>query len=423
VARAQTRSSSPTAPAPFESYAPPPAVEPSAAPPAAALPSAALPAVLPPTPALCPSGPLQIFFDALTDVVHGKRQSNVRVLWLGDSHTNADFLSGAVRARLAERFGDSGPGFVRIGTSFTRREGVKLVRIGSWNVDPDPPSRRTQQGDGVFGLGGTRAEPNVGATYSLQVNVKGEAAQRSASFDISYVLPPHAAFKVDLGTVHQLVEGRSGSDVTSGGISHLTLGAPLGTELVLSGVRGAPQLFGASIERNGAPGVVLETSGIDGARLETALAWNEPAFVDEVARRAPELLVIAYGTNEAFDGLRVEKYAAQLGALVSRVRRGAPAASCLVLGPTDAPLGEGSVPRVAEVTAVLQHASAPLGCSFVSLQQLMGGVGSFARGMRARERLAQSDKLHLTPKGYRELGAALASLLLDAYSGGRVDLP
>ena len=94
-----------------------------------------------------------------------------------------------------------------------------------------------------------------------------------------------------------------------------------------------------------------------------------------------------------------------------------------MLGPTDAPLGDGSVPRVAEVSAVLQQAAAPLGCSYVSLQQLMGGAGSFAKGMQAKERLAQPDKLHLTPKGYQELGAALAQQLLDAYSAGRFDLP
>ncbi|HXK18378.1 MAG TPA: GDSL-type esterase/lipase family protein, partial [Polyangiaceae bacterium] len=150
---------------------------------------------------------------------------------------------------------------------------------------------------------------------------------------------------------------------------------------------------------------------------------NEAAFVDEVARRAPELLVIAYGTNEAFDALRVDKYAAQLAELVTRLRRGAPQASCLVLGPTDAPLGDGSVPRVAEISAVLQKAAPAQGCSFVSLQRLMGGEGSFAAGMRAKERLAQPDRLHLTPKGYQELGGALAKLLLDAYSAGRGDLP
>jgi lysophospholipase L1-like esterase len=52
----------------------------------------------------------------------------------------------------------------------------------------------------------------------------------------------------------------------------------------------------------------------------------------------------------------------------------------------------------------------------------MGGEGSFARAMKAKERLAQLDRLHLTPKGYRELGAALLQQLLGAYSAGRADL-
>jgi len=54
---------------------------------------------------------------------------------------------------------------------------------------------------------------------------------------------------------------------------------------------------------------------------------------------------------------------------------------------------------------------------------LMGGEGSFARGMKAKERLAQPDRLHLTPRGYQELGQGIAKLLLDAYSAGRADLP
>jgi hypothetical protein len=52
----------------------------------------------------------------------------------------------------------------------------------------------------------------------------------------------------------------------------------------------------------------------------------------------------------------------------------------------------------------------------------MGGEGSFARGMKAKERLCQLDRLHLTPRGYQELGRALGKRLLDAYSGGRADL-
>ena len=368
-------------------------------------------------------GPLAGFFQALGELQRCQRQSHVRVLWLGDSHTNADFLSGTVRSALREAFGDGGPGFVRIGTKPYRHDGMKLGREGAWNIDPDPPARRSLQDDGVFGLSGTRAVPQADASWSAQVVSRDAPTDEPARFELSYNLPLGSSFSLELGPRKLRVDLKTAADVAASGVAHLTLTAPLKSQLRLTPERGAPRLFGVIIERTAKPGVVLDTLGIDGARLETPLAWNEAAFVDEVARRSPELFVVAFGTNEAFDALKVDKYANHLRDLVGRLRSGAPHASCLVLGPTDAPVGDGSLPRVAEVSAVLQRAAAPLGCSFVSLQQLMGGEGSFAKGMRAKERLAQHDKLHLTPKGYQELGAALSKLLLDAYSAGRVDLP
>jgi len=379
-----------------------------------------------PVPAVLPArGPLQHFFDALGQLEKGTRQSHVRVLWLGDSHTNADFLTGAVRSVLAEKLGDGGPGFVRVGTKPYRHDGVKLGREGAWNVDPDPPARRSVQDDGVFGLSGTRAVPGVAANFSLRVVARDEAVDPPARFELSYSLPPQASFVLELAGQKQRVDAKTPADVAASGIAHLSLTAPLKSQLLLAPERGAPRFYGVIVERSGPPGVVLDTLGIDGARLETPLAWNEAAFADEVRRRAPELFVVAFGTNEAFDAVKVERYATHLAHLVQRLRRGAPQASCLVLGPTDAPLGEGSVPRVAEVSAVLQKSASELGCSFVSLQRLMGGEGSFARGMRAKERLAQPDRLHLTQKGYQEVGRALGKLLLDAQSAGAAgaDLP
>ena len=378
-------------------------------------------AKLPEAPALV-AGPLAHFFRALTELRQQKRQGHVRVFWLGDSHTNADFLSGAVRSALRDSFGDGGPGFVRIGAKPYRHDGLKLSREGSWNIDPDPPARRSLQDDGVFGLAGTRAVPGAAASFSAQVTTR-DGASEPASFELSYSLPKNASFTLELAGKKQRIDAKTPADVAASGIAHLTLTAPLKSSLSLSPLGGTPRLFGLIVERAGAPGVVVDTAGIDGARLETPLAWNEPAFVAEVARRAPELFVVAFGTNEAFDALKVERYGPQLTELVQRLRKGAPQASCLVLGPTDAPLGDGSVPRVAEVAKVLKKAATELRCSFVSLQQLMGGEGSFAKGMRAKERLAQPDKLHLTPRGYQELGAALAKELLDAYSAGRADLP
>lgn len=374
-----------------------------------------------PAVAKCAVGPLSAFFEDLRQLQDKKRQQHVRVLWLGDSHTAADYLSGAVRSALGDRFGDGGAGFVRIGTRPYRHDGLKVVRDGAWNVDPDPPARRAPQDDGNFGFAGTRAVPGAGASFSVELSARSAPAG-DARFELSYALPPGASFDVQLGQQRLTVSSKTPAELSPSGISHLSLTAPLASHLTLLPRTGAPRLFGLVIERAAAPGLVLDTAGIDGARLETPLAWNEAAFTAEVARRAPSLFVIAYGTNEAFDRLRVDKYGGQLAQLVRRLRAAAPGASCLVLGPTDAPLGTGSVPRVAEVAQALAQAAAPLGCAFVSLQRLMGGEGSFALGMAAKPRLAQPDRLHLTPQGYQALGGALAKLLLEAYSAGLADV-
>ena len=402
---------------------PPPALASASVP--AAPPPSALPRIEEVPGRVAARGALSTFFDRLRELAAGTRSEHVRLLWLGDSHTAADFLSGSVRAGLQARFGDAGPGFVRVGTRSYRHDGLKIVRDGNWNVDPDPPARRALQDDGVFGFAGTRAVPAPGASFSVEISPRPSRPDEAASFEFSYTLPAGSSFDVELGDKRSRVTAQSSSDVAASGISHLTLTAPLRSHLLLAPRSGTPRLFGLVIERTAQVGVVLDTAGIDGARLETPLSWNETAFAAEVARRSPQLFVIAYGTNEAFDGLKVDRYAGHLEKLVQRLRAGAAQASCLVLGPTDAPLGEGSVPRVAEVSQVLERASASLGCGYLSLQRLMGGEGSFAKGMRApaKERLAQPDKLHLTPKGYQELGRTLGKLLLDAYSAGRVDLP
>lgn len=381
------------------------------------------PAAPEPVPAAATSaaGPLRAFFDALRQLESGARTQHVRVLWLGDSHTAADFLTGSVRAALQARFGDGGPGFVRIGTRHYRHSAVKVKRDGKWNVDPDPPARRSRQDDGIFGWAGTRAVPGARASFSVELSPR-PSGDETGSFELSYSLPPGSSFDLELGGKRTRVGAQSAS-ASAAGVSYLTLAAPLRSQLVVTPGAGAPRLLGVVIERSAQSGVVLDTAGIDGARIETPLSWDEAAFVAGVARRSPELFVVAYGTNEAFDALAVERYDEQLRRLIGRLRSGAPHASCLVLGPTDAARGDGSVPRILEITRVLRRAAAALGCSFVSLQELMGGEGSFLRGMQAKERLAQLDRLHLTPKGYTELGQALAQQLLDAYSSGWGDLP
>ena len=57
---------------------------------------------------------LGYFFAALADLDAGAADSIVRVMHWGDSTIAADGITGQVRRRLQERFGDGGPGFLAI---------------------------------------------------------------------------------------------------------------------------------------------------------------------------------------------------------------------------------------------------------------------------------------------------------------------
>src|SRR5690606_5417564 len=118
---------------------------------------------------------------------------------------------------------------------------------------------------------------------------------------------------------------------------------------------GPVRIFGVAAERN-EPGVVVDTPGINGARARYHLLWDQEIFAEHVRRRDPDLVVLAYGTNESGDTDEpIERYEDDLRRVLTNMREMAPRASCLLVGPSDRPLRDrktGTVeprPRVTEV--------------------------------------------------------------------------
>ena len=353
------------------------------------------------------------FYAALAELSKGQRKDHVRVLWLGDSHTAADYLTHAVRRELQRRFGAGGPGFVRVGLGSYRHAGLKVSRDGPWSIEPVPPPRRSRQDDGVFGLGGLRAVGDASAHARLELT--GEGREGAARFEVLYTAPPPGKLELKLGEQRKLATG----DPSPPAIDRFTLDGDAKLPLDLTVLGGTVRVFGVIVESD-KPGVVLDTAGIDGARVATALAWDRQAFADEVAARKPDLAVIAYGTNEAFDAGNVDRYAGELGELVDRLRLGRPGLDCVILGPPDAgaPTG-GSPPRLAEIERVQRESAKKLGCGYYSLRAFMGGAGSYWQWVRENPPLARPDRLHYSPKGYEKLGEGFAAALLAAYDRPR----
>lgn len=399
------------------------APSPSAAPAASPAP-APFSGELPPNPVAtaAPTAPealrLPRFYAGLRGLEQKTHHEHVRILWLGDSHTNADYLTGAVRRRLAQRFGSGGPGFVRLGTNPYRHGGARVTRVGRWRIEPDPPSRRTPMDDGVFGFSGVRSVP-AGDGSRVELRIEKGRLEGAVRYELLADLPAGSSFQVHVGPKRLDFSERSAlARVPGSPIARLHFESPPGELIDIGGGVGTPRILGVIAEGEKA-GVVLDTIGIDGARFATPLAWNAEVFAAEVQARRPELFVIAYGTNEAFDGGSTAAYAGQIDELLARLRRGNPNADCLIVGLPDAAAPDGSsLPRVIEVEAIERLAAERRGCGFFALRGVMGGEGGFARWMHETPSLARPDRIHLSVDGYVKLGEALADALLLAYERG-----
>ena len=355
---------------------------------------------------------LSRFCGALAGLAGKTRKDHLRITWWGDSHTYADFLTDAVRQPLQHEYGGGGPGFLHLGIEGYRHASVKVKVEGTWRREPKAPSRSSRFDDGVFGLGGMRATAEA-ADAKTSVKLLRGAISAEAEWQLMYRLrKPADSFRVEIdGEKPRTLSGQTGAGSR---VQLLKLSGKPDGVLAVNVLSGHPELLGVTVE-DSTPGVVLDTLGINGARAATPLAWDASHFAELVRARHPELVVLAYGTNEVFDDREPERYEKHYEELLARLRSAHPDFDCLMLGPTDADLKDGSSnPRVMAIDQVERSAAARLGCAYFSLFQAMGGEGSMTRWAEARPRLAAKDRIHLSSQGYERVGAGIARWLLAA---------
>ena len=176
-------------------------------------------------------------------------------------------------------------------------------------------------------------------------------------------------------------------------------------------------------------GVVVDSLGVNGAQIVSLLRENEEHFVEQLRHRAPDLIVLAYGTNEALDPDLVDReYERKMVDELARVERAAPSASCLLLGPPDLarrvvnPSGKKewkAWPRVVDIVAAQRRVAEAARCAFYDQLGVMGGPGSMLTWASEPESRASSDHVHMRKNGYTQLGTSFASDLMRAYDEWR----
>jgi lysophospholipase L1-like esterase len=410
---------------------------------------------------------LQPFFQALEAVKAGARARPVHIIQIGDSHTAADHITGALRARLQARFGEGGRGALPPGrpyAAYAPRQ-VTVDQSDGWKLEasflptnwtaaqraakPGQPAP-LELGTGPFGLSGWRlVSTKPGATVTL-------SADPEAQFDHAVVCawagPGAGAILVAAGESLERVDLAADTGHT---LCRAFAFKTRQSKLQLT-AEGAPvSLFSFATFRDGG-GVALSNFGVIGTTLSDFAARDDGVMQAELAAYQPDLIVLAFGTNDGFDKtVTGPTYAAEARRQIERLKRLAPGVPVLVLGAPDAntvrpdipedgkadlgfacaPLTPSEVSAYNELVAsrspelarwyppatlgvvreAQRAAAASEGAAFWDWSARMGGPCSAHHLSQADPRLVRGDHIHFTSAGGEMVADMLSQDLIKAY--------
>ncbi|MCS6797862.1 MAG: GDSL-type esterase/lipase family protein [Myxococcota bacterium] len=361
---------------------------------------------------------LSAFFRSLRATAEGRPGALTRIAHWGDSTIATDLVTYTLRRRLQRRFGDGGHGFVLVarGTMPYMHRDVLHRSGGDWEL------RQLVDGsdrDGRYGYGGVQFRSNAGAWASFGTVPDAPVGRAVSRFSIHYQRFPGG------GRLRLSVDGRYAGDLeTRGPVQDAVhvVEVPDGPHVLHLRALGATRLYGVALERDG-PGVVYDSLGMVGARARRLLLFDPGHLAHQIATRAPDLLVLGFGGNEAEDPIGPIRahYEGEMREVIRRVRAGRPDASCMLLAPLDQARRDerGRVVTFETVPLIVEaqrRAAAAEGCAFFDTFRAMGGEGAMARWSRTRPRLALTDFRHATPAGYEVIADLIYRALLSAFA-------
>lgn len=347
----------------------------------------------------------------------------VRLSFFGASHVGGEFWTGRVRRVLQSRYGDLGHGFVLPAALYDgyRATDLNLCRTDDWF--PDWAGKRDGRDDGLLGFAGQSVSSRNAASFGwIETTHTNPHGRKVSAFDV-YALgqPGGGGLQLTVDSAEPRLVSTAAPTPrllrwrlnVEDGPHRLTL-APAGD--------GEVRLFGVSAEREGA-GVLVDALGVRGRTAKSWLSWDRVMAAQGLLALDPDLVVLAYGTNEAADtSYTMDEYRADLRAVLTELRRALPDVACVLVGPSDRAVEQRPGTwriwsRTAEIASVQREMAPDYQCAFWDLQQATGGPGSMVAWRLLDPPLAAGDLIHFTVKGYERLGDRFVEAL-DLAAGG-----
>jgi hypothetical protein len=263
-----------------------------------------------------------------------RRRPPVRILQLGDSHTAADFFSGELRQRLQARFGVGGPGYLAAGTPrFGVRTGLfKVTASPGWTYQTLQKSDSASQ----FWLSGFNA---VSAATGNSITYASDRLVTFDSIELDGIRQPQG------GRVEIRLDGVLASTFDFNGAKVEPMVFRMRPQkkvaeqfrtLEIKTTSSGPVVLSSIAIYDSRSGISLSSIGYPGATVGILNKFAPDLLSDDLRRINPQVVILAFGTNEASNYmLRPEAYTSLYEQVLDRIKAAVPSADIVIVGPPD----------------------------------------------------------------------------------------
>ncbi len=358
-------------------------------------------------------GGLDSFYHKLYQLKNNQREQ-VRVVHIGDSHIQPDFLSSVVRNGFQSFFGNAGRGLVfpyQLAGSNAPAD-INSSSTIKWEYNRIAHPERGLSA-GISGFMIKTRQSNAPINFSLRQTFQAGFQDFNRLRFFSDTNSNNAwLLQTPLDTIPFLIK-REITDSTAPLYQEVLLDANA-SSFSLSTLPGDSEqvFYGVSLE-NSLPGILYHSIGVNGARYDQ---YNiHSLFWQQLATLQADLFIVSLGTNEAqraaFNQAAFQK---ELDIFIAQLQKTAPGCAILITTAPDSYKGRYSNRVLQQLNKSLTQYCNDRFIPLWDLYRITNGFGSAYNW--SRRGLMSRDRIHFTADGYRLQGELLLQALAKGYN-------
>lgn len=367
------------------------------------------------------------FFNSLANI--DNEDKSIRILHYGDSQIEGDRISDYIRFKLQSQFGGEGPGLI----SFMPVTPSVVNKI-SWSTGWDRyitfagKDKRVKHNN--FGALAhiTRFSNYLKVTDTTQyksawvkIVTSKSAGVQAAAYKKIKLFYGGAQTKTHIELFENGTLNHADSLLAGGNfnIKEFTLnqGALL-QEFKFKG-KDSPDFYGVSLEGN--KGVMVDNFGLRGSSGTFFNQINFAQLKQFYEYLNTKLIILQFGGNALpyiTSKEQADAFGGYLKAQISIIKKLAPQASILVIGPADMSVKVGvdyeTHPQLEDLRDAIKTAAFDYDCAFFDMYNCMGGKNSMISWVE--QGIGAKDYIHFSPAGARKIAVLLYSSLMNDYN-------